>query len=130
MVVLPLDQPAAALSLVPPREVFATGEKKGRAGDGEMSNALLEDSPSPCKSAGDCAGEGSMRFELIWALLGEMAEVGRASVARQRSPYIRKINPIIMERMDTFCACCLFLSSSVILLARIPAAASGSKMTF
>lgn len=61
---------------------------------------------------------------------GEMAEVGRASVARQRSPYIRKINPIIMERTDTFCACCLFLSSSVVLLTRIPAAASGSKMAF
>lgn len=44
-----------------------------------------------------------------------MVEVGER-VARQRSPDIRKINPVIMERTDTFCARCLFLSSPVVLL--------------
>lgn len=85
-----------------------------------MSPVLLEDSPvnpivlerAPCTL-------GS--FGLCW---GEMEEVGRARVARQHSPYSGKINPRIMERRDPFLACCLFLSSSVVRLARIPAAAS------
>lgn len=35
-----------------------------------MRDALSVDSLSPCKSAGDCAGGGSMWFRLIWAVLG------------------------------------------------------------
>lgn len=109
-----------------PWEVFSVWERRGRAGDGEMSPVLLEDSPvnpivlerAPCTL-------GS--FGLCW---GEMEEVGRARVARQHSPYSGKINPRIMERRDPFLACCLFLSSSVVRLARIPAAAPGSNVTF
>lgn len=118
MVVLPPDQPPAAL-----KGVFHLGE---RAGAGKMSPVLPEGSSinpivlerAPCRS-------GS--FGLCW---GEMEEVGRAGVARQHSLYIGKINPTIMEGRDPFLACCLFLSSSVIRLARIPAAAPGNNVTF
>lgn len=48
-------------------------------------------------------------------------------VARQRSPDIRKINPVIMESSDTFCAQRSFLSSLGVLLFWIPAEASGSR---
>lgn len=68
--VLPPDQPAAALSHALPWEALAPRQKSGKARGGEMCDALSVDSLSPCKSAGDCARGGSMQFELIWAMLG------------------------------------------------------------
>lgn len=60
MVVLPPDQPAAALG-----SVFHLGkERKGWRWRDEPCAA----GEFPCKS--DCAGEGSMHIGLIWAVLG------------------------------------------------------------